>query len=90
MSERRSKLEIVGDILKAIQAKGGMIKPTHLLYKSNLSHERMKLYVDELKSKGLVEEDVLKKKRVFAITEKGLDFLSSYRKVKELEDAFGI
>lgn len=90
MSERRSKLEIVGDILKAIQAKGGTIKPTHLLYKSNLSHERMKLYVDELKSKGMIEENELKGKRVFSITDKGFDFLASYRKVVELEDAFGI
>jgi predicted transcriptional regulator len=90
MSERRSKLEIVGDILKAIQAKGGMIKPTHLLYKSNLSHERMKLYVDELKSKGMLEEKEAKGKRMFSVTDKGLDFLASYRKVVELEDAFGI
>lgn len=90
MTERRSKLEIVGDMLKSIQAKGGSIKPTHLLYKSNLSHERMKLYVDELKSKGLIEETEEKGKKMFAITDKGFDFLSSFRKVKELEDAFGI
>jgi len=90
MSERRSKLEIVGDILKAIQVKGGAIKPTHLLYKSNLSHERMKLYVDELKSKGLIEEKEIKNKRMFSITDKGFDFLASYRKVMDLEEAFGI
>lgn len=90
MTERRSKLEIIGDMLKSIQAKGGAIKPTHLLYKSNLSHERMKLYVDELKLKGLIEEKEEKGKRLFAITDKGFDFLSSFRKVKELEDAFGI
>lgn len=90
MSERRSKLEIVGDILNSIQAKGGSIKPTHLLYKSNLSHDRMKLYVEELKSKGLIEETELKKKKMFSITDKGFDFLASYKKVKELEDAFGI
>jgi len=90
MTERRSKLEIVGDMLKSIQAKGGMIKPTHLLYKSNLSHERMKLYVDELKLKGLIEEKEEKGRKLFAITDKGFDFLSSFRKVKELEDAFGI
>jgi len=90
MSERRSKLDIVGDMLKSIEAKGGSIKPTHLLYKSNLSHERMKLYVDELKSKGLLEEKEEKGKKKFAITDKGFDFLASFRKVKELEEAFGI
>ncbi len=90
MTERRSKLEIVGDMLKSIEAKGGSIKPTHLLYKSNLSHERMKLYVDELKSKGLIEEKEEKGKRMFVITDKGFDFLASFRKVRELEEAFGI
>jgi predicted transcriptional regulator len=90
MSERRSKLEIIGDILNAIQAKGGTIKPTHLLYKSNLSHERMKLYVEELETKGLVEEKELKNKKMFVITDKGFEFLASFRKVKEMEDAFGI
>lgn len=90
MSERRSKLEIVGDILNAIQAKGGSIKPTHLLYKSNLSHERMKLYVEELETKGLIEEKEVKEKKMFSITDKGFEFLASFRKVKEMEDAFGI
>ena len=90
MSERRSKLEIVGDILNAIQAKGGTIKPTHLLYKSNLSHERMKLYVEELETKGLIEEKEVKEKKMFSITDKGFEFLASFRKVKEMEDAFGI
>ncbi len=90
MSERRSKLEIVGDILNAIQAKGGTIKPTHLLYKSNLSHERMKLYVEELEGKGLIEEKEVKDKKMFSITDKGFEFLASFRKVKEMEDAFGI
>ena len=90
MSERRSKLEIVGDILNAIQAKGGTIKPTHLLYKSNLSHERMKLYVEELEGKGLIEEKEVKEKKMFSITDKGFEFLASFRKVKEMEDAFGI
>ncbi len=90
MSERRSKLEIVGDILNAIQAKGGTIKPTHLLYNSNLSHERMKLYVEELEGKGLIEEKEVKDKKMFSITDKGFEFLASFRKVKEMEDAFGI
>lgn len=66
MSERRSRIEIIGDILKSIQGKGGSIKPTHLLYKSNLSHDRMKSYVEELKEKGLMCEEVKKEKRCSA------------------------
>ncbi|MFH1638639.1 MAG: winged helix-turn-helix domain-containing protein [Candidatus Woesearchaeota archaeon] len=92
MSERRNRLDIVGDILRAIQAKGGKIKPTHLLYKSNLSHEGMKKYVEELKQKGLIEEIVEPKSnhKFFTITDKGLKFLEDYKKVKEFTESFGI
>lgn len=85
MTERRSKLEIVGDMLKSIQAKGGSIKPTHLLYKSNLSHERMKLYVDELKSKGLLEEKEEKGRRFFSITDRALNFFQATRRSRSLK-----
>lgn len=90
MSERRSRLEIINDILRSIQNKGGSIKPTHLLYKSNLSYDRMKMYVEELMKKGLMNEEKVKDKKMFCITEKGFEFLSSFRKIKEFEDAFGI
>ena len=41
MTERRTKMDIIFDMLTAIQDKGGHILPTHLLYKSNLSHGRL-------------------------------------------------
>ena len=68
MAERRDKLDIIGDILKAVQDKGGRIKPTHLLYKSNLSHEGMKRYIDELKMKlMLLEEEDKAQNKFFVI-----------------------
>ncbi len=94
MTARRSQIDIVFDILMAVQAKGGKIKPTHLLYKSNLSHTRMKKYVEELKQKGLIAEisETTKKtdRNFFTISDAGLRFLADYRKVKELTDAFGL
>ena len=90
MAERRDRLDIIGDILKAIQDKGGKIKPTHLLYKSNLSHEGMKRYVDELKVKEMIfEEEDKNENKQFIITEKGLKFLQDYRKIREFTDSFG-
>ena len=53
---RREKLEIVNDMLVAIQDKGGSIKPTHLLYKSNLSHKKMMEHIQELLSSQMIEE----------------------------------
>ena len=94
MTARRSQIDIVSDILMAVQAKGGKIKPTHLLYKSNLSHTRMKKYVEELKQKGLIAEisETTKKtnRNFFTISDAGLRFIADYRKVKELTDAFGL
>jgi len=94
MTARRSQIDIVFDILMAVQAKGGKIKPTHLLYKSNLSHTRMKKYVEELKQKGLIAEISERTRKTdrnfFTISDAGLRFLNDYRKVKELTDAFGL
>lgn len=96
MSARRSRLELIFDILIAIQNKGGRIKPTHLMYKSNLSHKLLNNYLDELVQKELVtvEEEVLRKKKApiktVVITEKGLGFLAEFRRMREFTDAFGL
>lgn len=88
--KRRSRIDIIQDMLTSIQEKGGKIKPTHLLYKSNLSHKRMKEYIDELKEKNLVEEIVEKKKTMFQITDEGYKFLEDYKKLNQFKEAFGL
>lgn len=96
MTTRRSRLELVFDILLAIQNKGGRIKPTHLMYKSNLSHKLLNSYLDELLEKELiaVNEEFSKKKqkstKTVVITEKGLSFLAEFRRMREFTDAFGL
>ncbi|MAG78364.1 hypothetical protein CL616_03300 [archaeon] len=89
MGDRREKLEIIKDILEAIRAKGGTIKPTHLLYKSNLSHDSMKRYVSELMEKGMVEEQEQKRSKKYIITDQGLKFLTQYQQIREFTDSFG-
>ena len=88
--KRRDKLEIVNDILIAIQNKGGKIKPTHLLYKSNLSHKKMMEYLSDLMEKEMVSETQEKGKKMFTINQKGFDFLKEYKKIKEFSDSFGL
>ena len=87
---RRSRMEIIHDMLAAIQKKGGLIKPTHLMYKANLSHQLMKEYVNELMEKQLMSEDIDEGKKVYVITEKGNEFLAQYRKMCEFQEAFGL
>ncbi|MBI2548251.1 hypothetical protein HYW21_02780 [Candidatus Woesearchaeota archaeon] len=90
MAQRRTKIEIVNDILTSIQVKGGKIKPTHLLYKSNLSHQKMKLYLKELIAGGMVVETMEKNVKYYAITEKGYHYISEFKKIKEFSDVFGL
>ncbi len=96
MAGRRSRLELIFDILLAIQNKGGVIKPTHLMYKSNLSHKLLNHYLEELVGKELVEiqEQQVKKRqkstKTVVITDKGLSFLAEYRRMREFTDAFGL
>ena len=89
-TERRGRLDIVYDMLKAVQDKGGSILPTHLLYKSNLSHARLKKYVAELEQKGLLETKAEKGKTRFVLTVRGSEYLANYGKLKGFIDMFGM
>jgi len=83
-------MDIMHDILKTIQQRGGKIKKTHLMYKANLSHNQMKLYLDELIKKGLLENKFSENKFSINITKKGENFSVKYTQVKEFEETFGL
>lgn len=87
---RRTKIEIVYDLLALMQKKGGKVKPTHALYGGNLSYDRLKLYIEEMQKKGLILIVQEKKRTFYEITDQGHNFISEYKKVKELTDAFGL
>ena len=86
--ERRNKLNIIYDILRVIQ-KGGEIKKTHIMYQANLSHNQMKLYLNELYKKKFIE-NTSSEKLLIKITKKGEDFFKQYAQVKEFEKTFGL
>ena len=90
IEKRRGRLEIIADILRSVQDKGGRIKPTHLLYKSNLSHTKLKEYLETLVEKGMIEEQVVKGKKTIIMKEEGHKFLLEFDRIKEFSDSFGL
>lgn len=76
--KRRSRYEIIADILSV--ARGGA-RPTRIMYKSNLSFERKKRYLNRLLDAGLIAVEV-KSPLVYKTTELGDEWLGNYRKVK--------
>jgi predicted transcriptional regulator len=90
MQRKRSRLDIVYDMLLTISNKGGRIKPTHLMYKANLSHTQMKQYLDELMEKSLIEEEMKNEKKMLALTQKGYSLIQQFNQMKEFEKTFGL
>jgi len=90
MVRKRNKLQIIYDILKVIKGKNGKIKPTHILYKSNLSYSMMEEYLGELISKKFIIEIKEKQSKTYSLTEKGIKYLDEYKFIIEFSDSFGL
>lgn len=90
MNKKRSRLEVIFDILKTINSKNGKIKPTHILYKSNLSHKMMAEYMGELITKDFIKEIKNGTKKTYSITSKGQTFLSEFKVMEAFMDSFGL
>ena len=90
MERKRTRIDIINDMLLSIQKKGGEIKPTHLMYKANLSHTQMKSYLEDLVKQDMVREIKKKKYTYLIITDKGHEFVEKFNQMKEFEKAFGL
>jgi predicted transcriptional regulator len=87
---KRNRIEIIADMLYSIQQKGGEIKPTHLMYKSNMSHTQMKSYLEELVTKEFVQKIEKNHYEYILITDKGYEFIRKWKEMQEFEKTFGL
>ena len=90
MEGKRTRVDIIEDMLSSIVSKGGQIKPTHLMYKSNMSHGQMKTYIDDLVHKDLIKKVKKSNYDYVIMTDKGHEFLQKLREMREFEKAFGL
>ncbi|MGV9169901.1 MAG: winged helix-turn-helix domain-containing protein [Promethearchaeia archaeon] len=92
MTKYRSKIRILVDMMRTIKREGSNgVGPTRILYGANLSHDRLTQYLDELMEKKLVlENEIDENTCVYALTEKGREFLQEFKKVERFSEAFGI
>nr|MBA4404749.1 transcriptional regulator [Nanoarchaeum sp.] len=90
MERKRTRIDIIHDMIISIQKKGGKIKPTHLMYKANLSYNQMNSYLEELIEKGMITKVEEKNSTYFVITEKGCSLAQKIIEMKSFEESFGL
>lgn len=88
-SNYRTRARIFADILRAI-ADEPDARPTHILYRANLSYERLLKYLSQLEAGGFVSRKNDGERVLYNITDKGRLFLSEFRRVEEFTTAFGL
>ena len=90
MAKKRERLAVIRDILNSIR-NTKKIKPTRLLYASNLSPQMFKEYINELLKKGFIELEHLEEDRkTFNLTKKGNSFLEEYKIIENFIENFGL
>ncbi len=90
MKPKRERLELIYDILKSIKEKNGKIKPTHIMYKANLSPKMLNEYLEYLIQNNFINETKDGKNKSYSLTLRGFDYLNKYSVIVEFVDSFGL
>ncbi len=101
LSQKRNKLEIIKDFLGAILLNRN-IGSTRLLYKSNVSPQMFKDYINELIEKDLISKTITTEKQIlngykckpghtiFNLTVRGREYLEDYKAVELFLEKYGL
>ena len=82
MTKKRSRLQMYLDVLGVIG--NGIQKPTHIMYKSNLSWIPLKDILNSLIAQGLIVKREINHRKRYEIAEKGRNVLRYFGKAGEL------
>ena len=78
---RRSRLDIVGDVLRVISE--GAEKPTNVMFRANLTWPLTVAYLEALVRHGMVRADAEGSKVEYHVTPKGTGLLRSFIETEE-------
>ncbi len=78
---RRSKMEVLVDILKVI-AREGAIRRTTLMYKANLAWKVLKESLNVMESRGMIKSEQKPSGLFVSITQEGYDLLGRFSDVE--------
>jgi len=82
---RRDILKIYGDLLSVLnEGKNEKIVLTHVQLRMNVSFDRLKKYITELKELGLIEDE-----KTLKLTEKGKQYLKEYEQIIDFMKRMG-
>ncbi len=86
-NSRRDKIIIYGDLLSVLndESKNERIVLTRVQVKINVSYDRLKKYIVNLKDLGLIEDETS-----LRLTEKGKQYLKEYEKVLSFIKRMGL
>ena len=90
MKSKRERLEVIRDILKSISDSPRNVKPTHIMYKANLSSKMLSEYLSELMQGEFIEELEKDSRKEYRLTQKGFDYLNRYTVIQDFLDVFGL
>jgi predicted transcriptional regulator len=84
---RRDKFKIYGDLLSALYYNPSAEKMvlTQIQVKINVSFDRLKTYITEIKDLGLIQDGASLK-----LTEKGIEYLREYEKILNFMKRMGL
>ncbi|MGM5488536.1 MAG: winged helix-turn-helix domain-containing protein [Nanobdellota archaeon] len=89
MKRKRDRIEIIHDVLVAIRDKGPEAKPTHVLYRSNLSSQMLNEYIKDLMEKGLIEKNT-GKTITYNLTERGFKYIRDFSMIRDFMESYDL
>ena len=87
--KQRSTLRIYLDVITAVKDLHEA-KPTHILGRANVPHDRLVRILDQLSSRGLIEVKIDGDSRYYMVTPKGIQFIVELQRADEFVAGFGM